>query len=436
MKVFIKTYGCTFNHADSDRMAAILAAAGHETADGESDADVVVLNTCSVKSATQEKIRHRIAHARRPLVVAGCIAQVMPGFIERNNPSASIVGTFAQGRIADAVEAAAAGSKIRAVEDNGLPAGLYAGNGVFARVQINSGCASACSFCSTKLARGAVRSYRPSEIVEAVRKAVAAGAKEIQLASQDTGAYGLDCGLALPELLERVCGVEGEFRMRVGMLNPQHFLRLEKPLLEVFAGNGKLFKFFHIPFQSGSDRVLESMRRGYTAAQAWRAVEGVTAVFPDAVLGTDVIVGYPSETEGDFEETLEFLRKAEFDVVNVSKFSPRPGTPAARLKQLDNRVVKKRSEAASALARSLSLEKNRRFAGSAAGVLVTEKRRNGVSGRTDDYMQVVIPCNGAAVPAIGEFVKVELAEARTGCVIARRFASGESRGNGLLGGRP
>lgn len=413
MRVFLKTFGCTFNKADSDRMAGILADRGHKMAESERQADVIVLNSCSVKDATQEKIRYRIEHALKPLVVAGCIAQAMPEFVLKYNPKASIVGTFAQNRIADAVEAAFSGAVFRSVENHGLPRGLTSDGGVFARIQINSGCASACSFCSTKLARGGVRSYRPSEVIEAVQNAVKRGAKEIQLASQDTGAYGLDCGVTLPQLLERICKVKGEYRVRVGMCNPQHFLRLEKQLLNVFAGNPKLYKFFHIPVQSASDGVLKAMKRGYTASQAKRAVESIKNAFPDAMLATDVIVGYPTEGEKDFEETLEFMRWAEFDVVNVSKFSPRPGTPAAKLEVIDNGIVKKRSGMASALARSLSLRKNKRFIGKRVKALINEKAKDGVSGRTDDYRPVIFKTG-----EIGSWVEGKVVGAHDGCLIA------------------
>src|SRR3989344_3701126 len=356
MKVFFRTYGCTFNRADSDRMALLLQGSGHSLVGSEENADAVVLNSCSVKDATQQKILWKAAHTKKPLVVAGCLVQATPKLVEEANPLASLVGTYAEESIVEAVESAFAGGKKTFLKNQGLLALAPVVEGVISRVQINAGCASFCSFCSTKIARGSVKSYRPSEIVGAVEKAVALGAREIQLASQDTGAYGLDCGVTLAQLLERICGVEGEFRVRVGMLNPQHFVRMEKPLLKAFQ-NEKIFKFFHVPIQSGSGAVLKHMRRGYTAEDAAKVFESIERVFPSAVLETDVIVGYPTESREDFEETLEFLRKTEFDMVNVSKFSARPKTLAFKMAQLDNREIKRRSEIASKLARKISLGK-------------------------------------------------------------------------------
>lgn len=414
MKVYIKTYGCTFNQADSDRMALMLKEHSHEIAESEDSADVVVLNTCSVKDATQEKIRFKAGNTRKPLVVAGCLVQATPGVIEKANPTASLVGTFSQESIVEAVESAFAGRKTTALGNNGLSRAITSEGGVFARVQINSGCASACTFCSTKLARGGVRSYRPREVLDAVEKAVARGAKEIQLASQDTGAYGIDCKVTLPELLDRICEISGEFRVRVGMCNPQHFLRLQKALLKSFEQE-KIYKFFHIPIQSGSENVLKHMRRGYTAVQARNAIDAIKKAFPNAVLATDVIVGYPTETQKDFGDTLKFLKWAEFDVVNVSKFSPRPKTFAAKLKPLDNKTVKERSARASALARELSLRKNRKFIGKRVKALVTEKSKNGFSARTDDYRPVIFPD-----AEVGYFAEGIVAGAHTGCLIARQ----------------
>ncbi len=414
MKVFIKTYGCTFNQSDSDRMALMLKEHKHEIVDSEENAEVVVLNTCSVKDATQQKILHKVSHTSKPLVVAGCLVQATPAIVEKYNPSASLIGTFSQGSIVEAVESAFAGKKIIATKNNGIPKLMPYADGVFARIQINSGCASACTFCSTKLARGGVKSYRPREILDAVEKVVEQGAKEIQLTSQDTGAYGLDCGVSLPELLERVCEVEGDFRVRVGMCNPQHFLRMEKELIRVFAGNEKLYRFFHIAIQSGSDDVLKHMRRGYTAEQAKQTIESIKNAFPNAMLETDVIVGYPTETREDFEATLEFMRWAGFDIVNVSKYSARPKTLAAKLEQIENKEVKRRSEIASALARKIPLTKNKSFVGLKTRVLATEKTEGGFLARTDDYRPVVLPFG-----KIGSFAEAEITQAKANCLIGR-----------------
>ena len=411
MKVFIKTYGCTFNQADSDRMALTLKEHEHEIVHSEGEADVVILNTCSVKDATQQKILHKVSRTSKPLVVAGCLVQATPNVVEEYGPSASLVGTFSQESIVEAVENAFAGKKIVATKNAGIPRLTPFADGVFARIQINSGCASACTFCSTKLARGGVKSYRPREIIEAVEKVVAQGAKEIQLTSQDTGAYGLDCGVALPELLERICEIDGEFRVRVGMCNPQHFLRMEKDLIRIFRENEKLYRFFHIAVQSASDAVLEHMKRGYTAQQAKQTLESIKNAFPNAMLATDVIVGYPTETDGDFQKTLEFLRWAEFDVTNVSKYSARPKTLAAKLKQIDNAEVKARSEKASALARRTLAVKIRRFVGKRERVLVTEKRKNGFLARTNEYRPVILPFG-----AVGEFEEVEITHSLSSCL--------------------
>ncbi|MFH1056615.1 MAG: tRNA (N(6)-L-threonylcarbamoyladenosine(37)-C(2))-methylthiotransferase [Candidatus Micrarchaeota archaeon] len=414
VKVYIKTYGCTFNQADSDRMALLLKEHANEITETEEQADVIVLNSCSVKDATQQKILWKASHTAKPLVIAGCLVQATPKIVGRHNPSASLIGTFSQGSIAEAVQAAFEGKRLVLTSNNGIPRLNPTVEGVISRIQVNAGCASSCTFCSTKLARGGVKSYRPREVIETIERMVSLGAREIQLTSQDTGAYGMDCGVTLPQLLERICEIPGNFKVRVGMLNPQHFLRLEEKLLQAF-GNGKVYKFFHIPVQSASDSVLKHMRRGYSSEQAERAVESVRKKFPNAVLGTDIIVGYPTESKEDFEETLEFLKRERFDVVNVSKYSARPKTIAAGLKQLDNKEVKKRSEVTSALVRRISLEKNKKLVGTQAYVLVTEKDGKGAGGRTGEYRKVVLKRG-----KLGETVRVKVAGARIGCLIGTR----------------
>jgi len=181
MKVYIKTYGCTFNQADSDRMEMELKEHKHEITESESQADVILLNTCSVKDATQQKILWKVTHTPKPLVVAGCLAQTTPSLVQKANSKASLVGTFSQDSVVEAVENAFAGKKTVFTKNNGFPKLNPVTDGVIARIQINSGCASSCTFCSTKLARGGVKSYRPREILDAIEKTVLqGGAKEIR----------------------------------------------------------------------------------------------------------------------------------------------------------------------------------------------------------------------------------------------------------------
>lgn len=387
----------------------------HEVVQSEGEADLIVLNTCSVKDATQQKILRKASDTRKPLVMTGCLVQADQQLVQKTIPLASLLGTFSEGKIVEAAESAFSGRKFVETETTEIPLLFPHVEGVIARVQISSGCASSCSFCSTKLARGNVKSYRPRQLLDAIGEDISNGAREIQLTSQDTGAYGLDCNTTLPELLERITEINGEYRVRVGMLNPQHFLRMRKELIQVFR-NEKIYKFFHIPIQSGSNTVLRHMKRGYSAEQAMKVILEIKEAFPKAFLETDVIVGYPTEKEEDFQKTLEFMRKAGFDVVNVSKYSARPHTPAAKLKQLNNNEIKKRSEEASELAKKIGLEKNKEWVGRKVKALVTEKAKEGFTSRTSEYKPVMLE-----KAEIGEFAEVEVTEARVRCLVGRKL---------------
>ncbi|MFH1779921.1 MAG: tRNA (N(6)-L-threonylcarbamoyladenosine(37)-C(2))-methylthiotransferase [Candidatus Micrarchaeota archaeon] len=414
MKYFIKTYGCTFNKSDSDRI--ILLAEGVHELSTEAKAQVIVLNSCSVKDATQQKILYEVRRIRKPLVVTGCLAQAMPELIEEANSKASVIGCFAHERMNEAITTASEGKKLIDVSrKHSLPLVVKV-DGLVARIPINLGCTSACSYCSTKLARGNLRSFPPKDVINCIQESVAKGAKEIQLCSQDTGCYGLDLGCDLTDLLERISEIKGDFMVRVGMLNPEHFLRLEKRLLKAFSSE-KVFKFLHLPLQSGSNTVLKHMRRNYSRAEFKKAFYSFRKVFPDSVISTDVIVGYPTETEKDFQETLSLLKELRFDVVNVSKYSARPNTIAASLPQLPNNIIKKRSENCSALCRKISLEQRNRFVGRRFKVLLfgNGKNKGQKRGRSSFYASFVV----STPVALGEWVEVKALKASASCLLSK-----------------
>lgn len=409
-KFFLKTFGCAYNQADSEAMAAALSGAGHLPAAGAADADAVIVNTCSVKTPTENKAIDFIKRVEKPVLVTGCLAQATPATVERKAPRASILGIFAQPRVAQAFMETANGHKIKWMEKETAPRLSATVDGAVARVRISSGCVSACSFCQTRLARGRLQSHPVTEIRRTVEEAVAAGAKEIRLTAQDTGCYGMDSGSSLPELVEAVSSVPGDFMARVGMMNPGRAIELDG--LVSALGRRKVFKFIHAPVQSGSDAVLADMKRDHSAADFEELVSRLRKRFPDAGVETDVIVGYPTETEGDFAETMELLKRVRPDMVNVSKFYPRLGTEAAGLKPLPSEVVKERSAACSRLCRAIALERHCALVGKRVRALVVEKasQRGGVAGalvvaRTMQYYKVL----ARAEP--GEWIDVKITSA-------------------------
>ncbi len=427
MKVFVKTFGCTFNQADSDEIKNYLEKKGVEIVGLENavEADAVVFNTCGVKAATQEKILHEIKNAEKnkKIVVAGCLAQATPELITRANPSAVVTGIADGKRILQALLKSVGKNKKTTVFKPAPPIV----DRVIARTRIARGCLNACTYCQTRIARGPLQSVPQNEVIQGVARAVKQGAREIQLTAQDCGCYGFDLRpkTTLAELITALNEIPGNFRIRVGMLNPQHALKQLPELVDAFTLE-KTYKFLHVPLQSGSDAVLDAMLRGYSVKEFKRVVDAFRKKIPEITLATDVIVGFPTETEQDFQKTLELLKETRFDVVNVSKFSPRPKTLAALLPQLNNSIVKHKSKLASELTKKISFQKNREWVGRTCNALFTEKgkRENAENtktaenacslGRNDCYKQVIVKKN----IELGEFTRVRVVGAVQGGLLA------------------
>ena len=422
-RVFIRTYGCTMNQSDSEAMAGIVLANGMQLAADPGKADVIILNTCTVKGSTEQKILFeigRLVAAHRRLVVAGCLPEAQLELVRKHAPGAPIVGTRSITHIAEAVGAAMKGRKAEFFEKDEEKLELPRLRGsIIAKIPIAEGCLGACSYCITKLARGQLRSYPEKLILEEISRCVEKGCREIQLTAQDTGAYGKERGTNLAKLLRRISSIPGDFRVRVGMMNPEHALSMLPDLIAAYR-SPKIYKFIHIPVQSGNDGVLKDMRRKYSVADFRKVIRAFRRAFPEITIATDIIVGYPAETNAAFNGTLKLLREMKFDIVNVSKFTPRPFTQAAKLRQLPNSEVKRRSKEASALCRSISLAKNKKLVGKRFRVLITEKQEKGFSGRTDSYKQVAV-----RKAKVGEFAAARIAGATSACLLSNLQAPNE-----------
>ena len=413
MRVYFETYGCTMNRGDTEIMMGI-AARDHEIVDDPSECDVVVINSCGVVQRTENKVMRRGKILRRrgkKVLIAGCLPRINFSAVQMADGVLSPRNLI---RIGDALEAISRGEKFvditpRRLDKTHLP--RCRRKGVVAVVSIGEGCLGMCSYCATKRARGGLRSFDPEGILRDVRQAVASGYREIQLTAQDTAAYGVDIGRRLPELLQSLVEIEGDFRIRLGMMNPEKALQIFKDLLENFS-SGKLYRFLHLPVQSGDDAILREMNRGYSVeefifmAKAFKKLGGT--------LSTDVIVGYPGEDEESFRKTYRLIQDVRPDILNIKRFSPRPGTLAAALRDMPDRVKKERSRALSRLHRRISLEENRRYLGEELRVLITEEGKGGtVLARTDTYKQVVVSRG-----ILGEFRDVRIRNATPTYLVA------------------
>ncbi|MEM5829665.1 MAG: tRNA (N(6)-L-threonylcarbamoyladenosine(37)-C(2))-methylthiotransferase [Candidatus Aenigmatarchaeota archaeon] len=419
-KAYLEVYGCSSNLADFEIASGLLKQAGFEMVNAE-EFDLVVIFTCVVKQPTFNKMVHRIRELSKfgkPLIVAGCMTKTDASLIEKINPRASLLSPDNIEKIVEVANAAMKGERIVLTGDLKKPKLGFPRcrkNPLVAIVQIARGCTSNCSYCYEPY-RGKLFSYPPKEIVKEVKRALNDGCKEIWLTSLDCGCYGLDIGTNLAELLREICKIEGKFFVRVGMANPLHVKKILGKLIKVYQDE-RIFKFLHLPLQSGSDRILKLMKRGYNTKDFLEIVEKFRKAFPQLTLSTDIIVGFPGETEEDFSATVKILREVKPDVVNLSKFGARKGTEASRMKQLEPKILNERSLKLSKIIKEISLEKNKSWVGWRGEALVDEiGKKESFVARNFAYKPIVLKTREKI---FGKFVEVEVEEARENFLITK-----------------
>ena len=392
-KIFVEAYGCSASFADSEMISGLIVNGGHTLATDSSESDLNLIVTCSVKDTTANKMMHRIKSLKtKPLIVAGCLPKAEKSNVEKFSENASLLGPNSLGKTLDVINSTLSGRKQIALEDSdlskvGLPKVRL--NPTVGIVEIASGCMSECTFCQTKLSKGDLSSYRLGDIVRQVQTEIKEGCKEVWLTSTDNGCYGLDIGTDLPTLVNAVSEIQEDFMIRVGMMNPMYMPRIKQKLIESY-DNDKVFKFLHLPVQSGSDKVLNDMKRGHTSETFREIVKRTKDRFDDFTISTDIIVGFPSETEEDFQKTLTLLDETKPDVVNLSKYSARPGTDAAELKQIDAAEIKRRSKIIFEQINKISMESNKKWIGWKGKVLFDENTEEGIKGRNYAYKPISV----------------------------------------------
>ncbi len=384
MKAYVEAYGCALNYGESREIEDLLAGRGWELCGTPEGCDLVVISTCVVIETTERAMLKRLSELRGSprLVVTGCMATACREKAEAVVPGAYFVPPGGLDGMASALEGAGpvdAACRTPVRES-------------YAIVPIATGCLGNCAYCITRMARGALCSREPAGIVDSVRKQVSAGPIEVQLTGQDTAAYGLDIGTDICSLVRGICSVSGDFRLRIGMMNPRSALPIVHQLCEVYL-EPKVFKFLHLPVQSASDALLRSMGRGYDVDSFKKIVRTVRSAVPDLTLSTDIIVGYPGENEADHKANLKLVEEVRPDIVNVTRFSPRPGTRAAEEPgQIVGWKAKRRSREVTVLRFKVALERNSRWVGRRVTALATERGKPGTTIlRTDEYKQVVVP---------------------------------------------
>jgi MiaB-like tRNA modifying enzyme len=400
MRIFIRNFGCPANLANGEVVAGCLAEAGHEFVDRVSSADLVIYNTCAVKGPTENRVISALRRipTDRKTIVAGCLPLIN---LERLNEEVRFDGAVGPATgigIVDVVRRVSAGERVVALGEalSSMPSLLLPRirlNPVIGIVPVNHGCLGSCAYCCVTFAKGSLRSHSVEEVVGRLKRDLNEGVREFWITSQDTASYGKDKGTNLVNLLKAISTVEGDFKVRVGMMTPSSVMGILDELVEAFR-DGHVFKFVHLPVQSGSDEVLERMRRFYTVNDFKSVVDAFKAKIPDITLSTDIICGFPCESEKAFEETLHLVGEVKPDVVNISKFFPRPRTLAAGMTAdfVPLREIKRRSSEATRFSRKIALERNQRWIGWTGDILVDEAGRIPCSwiGRNFAYKPVVV----------------------------------------------
>jgi len=403
------THGCSANIADSEQMAGLLKAAKFELVDSLEEADVIIINTCTIKGRTEDKFFSELEELKKNnpykiVIIAGCIAQT-----EKEKLKAySLIGTKQIQNVVGVVEEALHDNVVHALEDGEMPPldlPKIRKNPAVEIIPLSRGCLSDCTFCMTKHARGNLKSYPVEEIIAVAKKAVEDGVKEIWLTSQDNFCYGFDLRTNIVELLEKLVTIPGKFMIRVGTGNPVHLKKFVDELIPIMK-HEKIFKFLHIPAQAGNDEVLDKMNRGNTDAEYRALIKKLQEAIPNITIATDIIVGFPGETEDHYWDTLQLVRETMPDVCNISRFWSRPGTPAAKMEQVPIEEIERRAKVLTEIFQNVSALRNERWQGWEGEIIIDEKGRdeNQWSGRNEYYKPIIVEGDFK----LGEIVKVKI----------------------------
>ncbi|MHA1755465.1 MAG: tRNA (N(6)-L-threonylcarbamoyladenosine(37)-C(2))-methylthiotransferase [Promethearchaeota archaeon] len=423
---YIETYGCTSNKADSAIIADVLKKAGYKEIRID-EAEIIIINTCAVKEQTENKIKTRLEEIHnkfkedpnRYIIIAGCLPHITP---KHQNIIKKIIPSFAA--IIDLDNIHELPVIIEKIKKEGkkqqvfiadhpidkskflieIPPGKITGI-----VPISEGCKGACTYCCVKNARGRLICYNPKYIIKNAHHQLKSGIKELFLTSQDCSIYEYG-NYKLYDLVKDITSYEGEFFLRIGMINPTFLIHHFNQLIKIFKIN-KVYQFLHIPIQSGSERVLKKMNRPYRISDIIEPLDKLRSEFPYLTISTDIICGFPGESEYDFYRTINFIKWLKPEILNISKFTARPGTKAKLMKQLSSKTIKERTIRLSKIFRVYQNEINKKWLGWQGKVLILHNTNepNKVFGRNFAYKNIFITDYKGN---IGNFVDVEIYEVK------------------------
>lgn len=422
--VHITTFGCQMNQHDSGIVAGLFKKSGYLTTDDIEDADVILFNTCCVRAHAEQRLYSRVSQLkplkiRKPhliIGVGGCVAQREKAALTDRFPFIDVVfGTNAVADVISLVERVEQGERpiIHVPEEGSAPSSELAATSdrlrIHAWVSVMRGCDNYCSYCVVPYVRGPQRSKPPDEILGNVRSLASKGVVEVTLLGQNVNSYGqdLDGGVSFSRLLEILNDVSGLLRVRFTTSHPKD---ISKELMEAMRDLPKVCEHLHLPVQSGSSRILERMNRAYTADEYVRKVDMLREIVPGISVTTDIIIGFPGESDDDFEQTRSLVERVQFDGAYIFKYSSRPGTAAEHFEgKVDEMIIAKRHKALLEFQKSISIRRLEALAGSDQCVLAEEydtTREGRLTGRTRGHRVASFPGDGSQ---IGKEVSVHIA---------------------------
>lgn len=405
LKFYIEGYGCSLNTSDTEQIKAALEKAGQTLTQKPEEADKIILNACAVKEPTELKMLTRIKKLSNlkkqnaELIVFGCLTKISPEKVKQANPNATQIPPSLENLLTYLFQVK---TNEFSPKNPSKPE-----NKLVSIIPIARGCTGTCTYCAVKNARGELKSYPEKELEKRFKKDIK-NFSEIWLTAQDTGAYGKDIKSSLVKLLKKLLRYEGTYKIRIGMMNPAYAKKQLNGLIPILK-NKKTYKFLHIPVQSGSNKILKAMNRNYTSEQYSELIKKLRTKIPNLTISTDVIAGFPGETETEFKKTLVLLKQTKPDIVNISRYGNRPNTKAEKMpNQVHTWIRKARTRKLTELCKTLSLERNQLLLNTEQEIFINEKGTNNTMvGRTQNYKPVAVK-NAES----GQTLKVLITEAK------------------------
>ncbi len=424
MKVSFYALGCRVNQYEIDCYAKMFQDAGWEMGAFSEKCDAYVINTCAITNVGERKSRQIIRRAKKlnpdsVVAVTGCYAQTKADEVRKMAEADVVLGTTNRAEIVKCVEAKLRGEDISLMEDI-MKKRLYeelecesASERTRAYIKIQDGCDNFCSYCIVPYARGPVRSRNIENVVKEAKRLADNGYREVVLTGISVASYGKDLkdGKTLQDVIKEVCEVSGIERVRLSSISPNAFT---DEFTKFLAGEEKVCRHFHISLQSGSSTVLKRMNRKYTADEYLKTLDKIRALMPDAGITTDIICGFPEETDAEFSETMEFVKKANFLKTHVFPYSERSGTVAAQMPQLPHSIREARAGELIKLTDEISADVEKSFIGECVDVLFEQKKGAYTEGLAKNYLRVYVECED---DVIGEIKKVKITERKEDKII-------------------